>query len=187
LSRTKLAKGDGWTLFLDRDGVINTRLIDDYVKTVEEFEFIKGSVEAIAQFDQWFDTIVVVTNQQGIGKGLMTEEDLSDIHALMMEGIEQAGGRVDAIYHCPMLRNENPNCRKPNPAMGHQAKADFPDIDFGKSVMIGDSVSDMEFGEALGMLNIFITPEPVKFDRNLTQWQTISLVTAASILQEKMT
>ncbi len=174
-------------MFLDRDGVINTRLIDDYVKSIDEFEFIEGSVEAIAQFTHWFDTIVVVTNQQGIGKDLMSEEDLSDIHAVMLEGIEKEGGRIDAIYHCPMLKHEKSNCRKPNPAMGYQAKADFPEIDFTRSVMIGDSISDMEFGAALGMINVFITPEPLKFDQNLTQWQAISLVSAASILQEKMT
>ncbi|MBO6517272.1 MAG: HAD family hydrolase [Bacteroidia bacterium] len=176
-----------WTLFLDRDGVINKRLIDDYVKSWDEFEFLPGTINAIADFSQWFGVIVVVTNQQGIGKGLMTVDDLQSIHNQMVESIEQGQGRIDGIYFCPDLKHTNPVCRKPQPGMGYQAKEDFPEIDFSKSIMVGDSLSDMEFGRKLGMKNVFISSEINIHDDNLTDITTTNLDSLASILRENMT
>src|SRR5574344_630659 len=95
------------TLFLDRDGVINVRLIDDYVKNWDEFEFEEGALEAISIFAKYFDTIVVVSNQQGVSKGLMSEDDLLSIHKKMKEEIEKNSGRIDNIYYCTALRKEN--------------------------------------------------------------------------------
>ena len=69
-----------WTLFLDRDGVINKKLENDYVKTIDEFEFLPQVLEAIKQFSSHFQKIVIVTNQQGISKKLMTENDLEKVH-----------------------------------------------------------------------------------------------------------
>ena len=86
----------------------------------------------------------------------MTERQLVDIHHFMIKTIEASGGRIDKAYHCPELAEMNPPCRKPNPGMAFQAKTDFPEIDFSKSVMVGDSMSDMEFGKRLGMLTVFI-------------------------------
>jgi len=145
-----------WTLFLDRDGVINKRLMGDYVKTIAEFELIDGAAEAIRIASKSFGKIVVVTNQQGIGKGLMTERNLSDIHAYCLQMINEAGGRIDGFYFAPELAAAGSNSRKPGTGMGLQAKAEFPEIDFSKSVMIGDSVSDMEFGKNLGMKTVFV-------------------------------
>lgn len=174
-----------WTLFLDRDGVINKRLVGDYVKKWEEFEFLENVPETIAFCAKRFKTIVVVTNQQGIGKKLMTEEDLHGIHHNMIKHIESKGGRIDKVYFCPHLKSENPYCRKPLPGMGLEAKKDFPTIDFSKSIMVGDSISDMEFGSALGMINVFITPEPYKSDVKVTGIQTTKLSDLTSILQDK--
>jgi histidinol-phosphate phosphatase family protein len=152
----KVAREGDWSLFLDRDGVINRRLVDDYVKSPDEFEFLPGVLEAIALFAQKFRHIFIITNQQGIGKGLMTENDLAEIHQKMQEEIEAAGGRIDAIYYCPSLASVNSPRRKPAPGMALQAKKDFPDVDFSKSVMAGDSVSDMEFARNAGMHALFI-------------------------------
>lgn len=176
-----------WTLFLDRDGVVNRRLIDDYVKTWEEFEFLPGVLDALVVFRKVFGRIVVVTNQQGIGKGIMTEEDLSDIHNRMLNQVIEKGGRIDRIYHCPGLVKDNPKCRKPLPGMGLQAKKDFPEIDFKRSIMVGDSKSDMEFGRSLGMINVFVDHKTDKFDVNLTDYITTSLGGFSSILEDKMT
>ncbi len=176
-----------WTLFLDRDGVINRRRIGDYVKTWEEFEFLPGSLEAIVDFSKWFHVLVVVTNQQGIGKGLMSENDLNSIHKQMVKSIKDAGGRIDKVYHCPNLRSDHAECRKPKPGMGMQAQKDFPSIDFSKSIMVGDSISDMQFGEALGMKNIFISEDGLNNDDNLTQFNATSLTVLTSILKDKMT
>lgn len=91
-----------WTLFLDRDGVINERLIGDYVKSVEEFTFCKGAVEAIATFTKIFGKIIVITNQQGIGKSIMSEMDLLTIHQYMSAEIKKHGGFVNDIFYCPV-------------------------------------------------------------------------------------
>lgn len=152
----KMKFDSSWTLFLDRDGVINERLINDYVKTVDQFKFIDGVLDAMPVFNRIFGQIVVVTNQQGIGKGLMTAEDLYAIHARMLNSIRDRGGRIDAVYHCPELAGTKAECRKPNTGMAHQAQMEFPEIDFSKSLMVGDSESDMEFGQQLGMTCAFI-------------------------------
>lgn len=148
-----------WTLFLDRDGVINERLDGDYVIAPDEFRFIEGVPEALAKLSEVFGLIIIVTNQQGIGKGLMTEEDLRIIHDLMIAGIQKAGGRITKIYHCPNLDRDNSPCRKPNTGMALQAKEDFPEIDFERSVIVGDGLNDMEFGRRLGMVRVLIVPD----------------------------
>jgi histidinol-phosphate phosphatase family protein len=144
-----------WTLFLDRDGVINYEKEADYVRNRGEFHLYDGVIDAMAQFSNHFGHIFIVTNQKGIGKGLMTEADLKDIHAYLRELVEPAGGRIDRIYHCPDLDEQSPN-RKPNPGMGYQAQRDFPDVDFSRSLMVGNTMGDMKFGKALGAKTIFI-------------------------------
>lgn len=144
-----------WTLFLDRDGVINKELPADYVKHWGEFEFEHGALEALARLNKIFGVIVIVTNQRGIGAGLMTEGDLHFIHEKMLAAIRESGGRIDAIYHCPDIDRTSPR-RKPHPHMGLKAFEQFPSIDFRKSVIAGNSLSDMEFGVGLGMKTVFI-------------------------------
>ncbi len=147
-------------LFLDRDGVINVRLIDDYVKTEKEFEFIEGVLEAFKIFNKHFDKIIVVTNQQGIGKGIMSEEDLSQIHAYMQKEVELAGGRIDAIFYCPKLAKENSIDRKPSVGMGLKARKLFNEIRFKDSIMVGDSLTDLVFGKRLKMHCVHISSSP---------------------------
>lgn len=145
-----------WTLFLDRDGVINERLVDNYVKQLNELRIMDGVPEAISHFSTIFGRIVVVTNQQGIGRGMMTADDLDMIHGFIGEVIKSAGGRIDQFYFAPQLKQENSNYRKPGTGMGLKAKEDYPEIDFSKSLMIGDSESDIEFGMKLGMKTIML-------------------------------
>lgn len=145
-----------WTLFLDRDGVINRKLENDYVKHWTDFEFLAGSIEALKKVGSVFGVIVVVTNQQGIGKGLYRTEDLELIHKNMLYEVNYFGGRIDRIYFSPYLDKENHITRKPNTGMGLKAKEDFPQIDFTKSIMVGDSMTDMQFGRKLGMRTVFI-------------------------------
>lgn len=148
-----------WTLFLDRDGVINKLLPGDYVKTWDEFEFNPGVKESIAALNSHFGRIIVVTNQQGIGKGLFTVADLEGIHLSMMLDIILAGGNIDRIYFAPQLDAENHIMRKPNIGMANLAKEEFPDINFSKCVMAGDSVSDMMFGRNAGMKTVMLSKE----------------------------
>jgi histidinol-phosphate phosphatase family protein len=144
-----------WTLFLDRDGVINRKIDNDYVKNIRDFEILPGVLESIYHFDQLFDKIIVVTNQQGIGKELYTHHDLEKVHQYMMYMVEEAHGRIDAIYYCPHLAGTC-TCRKPAIGMGLNAKNDFPEIDFSKSIMVGDSDSDIAFAHGLNMLAVKI-------------------------------
>lgn len=145
-----------WTLFLDRDGVINHRLIGDYVKSTAEFHLLDGVAEAIRLASETFGRIIVVTNQQGIGKGLMTERNLSEIHAYCLDMIQAAGGHIDRFYFAPELAAAGSSLRKPDTGMGLLAQQDFPEIDFNRSVMIGDSDSDIAFGRRLGMKTVYI-------------------------------
>lgn len=147
-----------WTLFLDRDGVINRKLPDDYVKQPGEFEFLPGVLDALATLNHKFGIIVIVTNQQGIGKGLMSFDQLAGIHKMMLAKISETGGRIDQIYFAWQLAEWNHADRKPNIGMAETARKDFKnEIDFSKSIIVGDSLSDMEFGTNAGMKRVFIT------------------------------
>jgi histidinol-phosphate phosphatase family protein len=145
-----------WTLFLDRDGVINERIPGEYVKDWDQFDFIPGSIKAIEKFADIFGIIVVVTNQAGIGKGLMTEAQLHEVHKQMLKTVRLLDGRIDKVYYAPDNSNQPSMLRKPNVGMALQAQNDFPEIDFSRSIMVGDSLSDMEFGYNLGMVKVFI-------------------------------
>lgn len=145
-----------WTLFLDRDGVINHEKHNDYVHNWEQFRFYEGVKEAIRIFSEKFNRIIVVTNQKGVGKGFTKLEDLLTIHKNMIAEIEKAGGKIDQVYFCSDLDDNSPN-RKPNPGMGKKAIKDFPEINPSKSIMIGNTLSDMGFGRNLGTQTVFLT------------------------------
>lgn len=156
----KIIINSGAALFLDRDGVINRRIPGDYVKKTSEFQFLEGVPEAIKIFNLYFDYVVVVTNQQGIGKGLFTREQLDFVHLNMRLELARQGALLHKVYYCPELESNPNNCRKPRPMMAEWAKADFPVIDFGKSVMVGDSATDIEFAENCGMQSVLIDTKP---------------------------
>lgn len=167
-----------WTLFLDRDGVINRKLENDYVKHWVDFEFLDGVQDAMKILNGKFGKIVIVTNQQGIGKGLYRTEDLELIHKNMLYEINYLGGRIDKVYFSPHLASANHPTRKPGTGMALEAKRDFPEIDFHRSVIVGDSMSDMEFGKALGMKTVFISERKNtddKIDFNFTSLVEFSL------------
>lgn len=143
-----------WTLFIDRDGVVNEEKHLDYIHKWDEFKFYKGVKDAFKIFNQKFGIIIMVTNQRGVAKGVTKIEDLQLIHSKMLKEIENEEGRIDRIYVCTDMESEN---RKPNAGMGLQAMKDFEKIDLSKSVMIGNTLSDMKFGRNLGVkINIFL-------------------------------
>ncbi|MEI8111027.1 MAG: HAD-IIIA family hydrolase [Chitinophagia bacterium] len=144
-----------FTLFLDRDGVINHDKDNDYIRNVGEFRFYDDTLAALKHLAVIFPRIVIVTNQKGVGRGLMTANDLEEIHQLLLREVQLAGGRIDKIYFCSDIDNNSPN-RKPNPGMAFQAKLDFPAIDFTKSIIVGNRLSDMEFGRNAGMYTSFV-------------------------------
>ncbi len=147
---------NSWTLFLDRDGVINKRIFGGYVTNPSNFEFLPGVLESISTFAKVFGKIIVVTNQQGVGKGLMTESELNYLHNHMKSEILKNNGRIDSIYYCTDLAHSIDNCRKPSTKMAKKAQSEFPSINFSKSIMVGDSKSDIEFGKNSEMKTVFI-------------------------------
>jgi D-glycero-alpha-D-manno-heptose 1-phosphate guanylyltransferase len=163
------AIGKDWTLFLDRDGVINEEVVGDYIRNWDEFHFRPGSLEAIALLTPFFQRTVIVTNQAGVGKGLMTMEELNHINQLMLRDIHSAGGHIDQVYFCTATDNKDIN-RKPNPGMALQAKAAFPEIDLNKSIMVGNMPNDMKFGRNFGAYTVYLptraeeTPDPLTVD-----------------------
>jgi D-glycero-D-manno-heptose 1,7-bisphosphate phosphatase len=144
------------TVFLDRDGVLNDKMPEgQYVTRWEDFHVLAGTPEALRLLNKAGIRVIVVTNQRGIARGLYTLADVQAIHAAFQDSLKTAGAHVDAFFICPHDRDEC-NCRKPLPGLFDQAAAKFPDIAAATSVMIGDSLSDIEFGRCLGMTTVFI-------------------------------
>jgi len=140
-------------VLLDRDGVINELIKGDYVRRWKDFRFIQGVMETLVRWSEYDLRIFVVTNQRGVGKGLMTRETLDDIHRRMCEEIEHYGGHIDGVYVCTAVDDDDP-MRKPNPGMFHQLLEDHPDIDPDDCLMIGDSASDMLFAANCGIKGV---------------------------------
>lgn len=173
-----------WTLFLDRDGVINEEKKDAYILQRGEFLFYKTVKDAMKIVAGIFGIIVMVTNQKGVGKGLMTVADLEDIHDYMLEDIKKAGGRIDKVFYCADLDDTSIN-RKPNYGMAQQAKVLFPEIDFAKSIIVGNKLSDMQFGRNAGITTVFVasTNPEVEFPHPLIDARFNSLFEFANAVQ----
>jgi len=175
---------NSWTLFLDRDGVINFERNNDYVKSWEEFKFYDESIKALPLLAAKFKTIVITTNQKGVGKGIMTEESLQTIHHNMVGEIVKLGGRIDHIFYCTDLDNDSIN-RKPQPGMALQAKEKFPSIDFTRSIMVGNRTSDMEFGRNAGLHTVFLatTHPETAYPNDLIDYRFNHLLEFANAIQ----
>ncbi len=153
------APSDLRTVFLDRDGVLNEKMPEGrYVTRWEEFRVLPGVAGALRRLNDSGLRVVVVTNQRGIARGLYTLADVEAIHTRFEQELQMAGARIDAFFICPHDR-ENCNCRKPLPGLYEQAVARFPDITPATSLMIGDSLVDVEFGRNLRMKTILIQNE----------------------------
>ena len=150
-----------WTLFIDRDGVINERIFDGYVLNKEDFIFKDGVVEVSKSLFSKFKYVIVVTNQQCVGKGLIRMKNLENIHAYMMKQLNQYSAHIDLILVATELKGAEPFKRKPSKTMGYMAQDTFRDIDFTKSIMVGDTDSDIHFGKNLGMKTVLIRSEEI--------------------------
>lgn len=166
-----------WTLFLDRDGVINIESVGSYITSWSEFVFHDGALDAIRSLSSLFGTVVVVSNQRGVGRGIMSMESLREINKNMRSAVAEHGGNIHRVYNCIAVNDEDHN-RKPNTGMGMQAQEDFPEIDFRRSIMVGNSISDMEFGKRLNMHTVFLTTkhDPVQLPNDLIDEQYPSLL-----------
>ena len=141
-------------VFLDRDGVINENR-EDYVKSLDELKLLPGAVEAIARLSRAGFRIVIVSNQQGVGRGLIQTETLELINRKILDELAAIGAAVAGIYYCPHLKEEDCECRKPKPGLLIKASKELG-IDLARSVLVGDSPHDVEAGRSVGSLTILV-------------------------------
>lgn len=145
------------TLFLDRDGVINEQIIGGYVLDYDrEFVFKPGVIKALQLLRPQFRHLILVTNQQCVGKRLCTADDIRRVHERMQAHLGAHGCALDGIYTCPHLASDNCSCRKPAIGMALQAQCDFHGIDFHQAFMVGDSLSDLQFACNAGITPVHI-------------------------------
>jgi D-glycero-D-manno-heptose 1,7-bisphosphate phosphatase len=135
-------------VFLDRDGVINHDS-PDYIKSWEEFDFLPGSLEAIRLLTRQGFHLILITNQSILHRGMVPADVLHHIHERLRVAVEAAGGRIEDIFFCPHRPDENCDCRKPRPGLVLQARARHG-IDLSRSIMIGDSATDILCGRRAG-------------------------------------
>ena len=145
-------------IFLDRDGIINQRIIGGYVTEWSEFHFLHGALAGLVRLAPSPTPIIVISNQAGIGKGLMSVNALAEITSRMASKIQRAGGRIDAVYYCPHTPADECTCRKPKPGLLLEAQRDWG-IALGQSVFLGDSATDMDAGRAAGC-EVMLAPDP---------------------------
>ena len=141
-------------VILDRDGVINHDS-DDYIKSPDEWQPLPGSLEAIARLCRANYTVVVATNQAGVGRGLFSQEMLIRIHRKMASSIRDKGGRLDSVFFCPHSPAEQCGCRKPNPGMLLEI-SDRLGIGLSGVPVVGDSLRDLEAAEAAGAMPVLV-------------------------------
>ncbi len=135
-------------VILDRDGVINFDS-DQYIKSVDEWKPIPGSLQAIARLNHAGYRVVVATNQSGIGRGLFEMDTLNAIHEKMHKATALVGGRIDAVFFCPHTNTDNCECRKPKPGMLRQIAGRF-NVDLTGVPAVGDSLRDLQAAAAVG-------------------------------------
>ena len=141
--------------FLDRDGVINRD--EGYTHKIEQFEFIEGTIESLKRLLNASYSIVIITNQSGIGRGLYAESEYEQLTHWYKQELRVKGIKITDIFHCPHHPDDNCECRKPLPGLFQQA-AKLYDIDFSSSIMIGDKISDIQAADAVGIPNRYLIP-----------------------------
>jgi D-glycero-D-manno-heptose 1,7-bisphosphate phosphatase len=168
-------------VFLDRDGVLNRHLSGGYVTSWEKFEVLPGVERAIARINRSGRKVIVVTNQRGIALGLHTEADLHAMHDRLRDHLAQHGAHLDAIYYCPHDKGQC-HCRKPQAGMFEQAFLDFPGSTADNSVMVGDSLADIEAASRLGMRSVFVADPAVPRRADAARAAALAIADAASLL-----
>jgi D-glycero-D-manno-heptose 1,7-bisphosphate phosphatase len=154
-------------IFLDRDGVLNRKLPENnYVRCPSEFDLLPEVLPALRIFRQLGFALVVITNQRGIGRGLMTDDDLHKVHNFMNSLFRDAGLSIDGIYYCPHDKADYCDCRKPAPGMILAATKDL-NIDLSSSFMVGDSASDIKAAQNAGVRSVLISQNQESADADL--------------------
>jgi histidinol-phosphate phosphatase family protein len=138
----------GTTVFLDRDGVVNRRVEGDYVRSWAQLEPRPGAIDAVAALTLRARRVVVVTNQRCVALGIVSREDLEDMHARLAHAVAVAGGRLGGVLVCPHGLEDRCGCRKPAPGLVLEAARRWPDVALTQAVLVGDSESDLRCAAA---------------------------------------
>ncbi len=154
---SKEESASGPAIFIDRDGVVNCRRVDDYVLDWSQFVFVDGIREALRELATLGLPMILISNQSAVGRGLLTAEQLEAISQRMWKTMEGDGTLLTAAYFCPHRPDEKCACRKPRPELLRQAAADFA-IDLTRSVFIGDSDADVKAARAAGCHPVLFGP-----------------------------
>lgn len=145
-----------WTLFLDRDGVINERIIDGYVMDSKNLILTSNLTQALTILSKKFGRMLVVSNQQCVGKGYCTYQTIEKVHSDLNDILLKERILISDFFFCPHKATDNCTCRKPKSGLAFQAQEKYPSIDFTKSVMVGDMITDIFFGKSLGMTTVYV-------------------------------
>lgn len=169
-------------ILVDRDGVVNERIFGSYIAQWSEFRFIVGMIAALASLSELGVPMIVVSNQAGVGKGIVSEDSLEEITRNFVSEVTSHGARIDAVYYCPHRPHEGCSCRKPAPGLLGQAARDF-NLDLKRSIFIGDTESDLRAADAVGCAFIQLSPdgqtEPISSDDRRINLQTPATLPAA--------
>ena len=141
-------------VFLDRDGVINEKR-DDHVKNIDEFKIFSGVGDAIKLLRNKGYLVIIITNQSAIGRKIISEKKLDEIHIELKNYLKQSNTYVDSIYYCPHIPEQNCDCRKPKPGLLLCASKDH-NIDLKSSLFKGDSITDIEAANAAGRNRVLL-------------------------------
>jgi D-glycero-D-manno-heptose 1,7-bisphosphate phosphatase len=167
-------------VFLDRDGVLNQKARPgEYITSREELIVLPGVPEAVAALNRSGRKVIVVTNQRGVALGLYTLDDLGEIHQKLTAELAAAGAHLDAIYFCPHNSGQC-TCRKPGTGMFEQAFRDFPEARPERSLMVGDSLRDIEAGIRVGAATAFVTDGDFMSEDDIRAY-TLATVTIKSL------
>jgi D-glycero-D-manno-heptose 1,7-bisphosphate phosphatase len=175
-------------LFLDRDGTINEEV--DYLSSPHQVRLIPRAAQAIREANNLGITVIIVSNQSGIARGIFTEHDLKEVNTTLHDMLEREHAHIDAHYYCPHLPegtisqyNIDCGCRKPNTGMLERAQKEF-NIDLAKSFVIGDKISDIQTGNNAGSRSILVLTGHGKDQVNLVREQNVSVEYIANDLYD---
>jgi D-glycero-D-manno-heptose 1,7-bisphosphate phosphatase len=169
-------------VFLDRDGVLNRKAVGGYVTSWEQVKMLPGAEEAVARLNRSGRKAIIVTNQRGIARGIFSESDLHALHDSLRQHLAAHGAHLDGIYYCPHESGQC-LCRKPQPGLFEQAFRDFPDAAAANSVMVGDSLCDIEAASGLGMRSILLADPEETQSPETVRAAALATASAGSLLE----
>jgi len=170
-------------VFLDRDGVTNRKLPEgQFVRSWHDFEFLPGAESAIAALNRSGRQVIIVSNQRGIALGLYTRADVETLHMQLQKCMAEHNAHIDAFYYCPHDQNQC-ECRKPKTGLFEQVFRDFPEASAQNSIIIGDSISDIQAARTLGLLAIFIQGDPETQKPGAEKAAALADATADSLIE----